>query len=184
MKPTIFLVILLAGVLALRSLAVPSQTYNAVDAPLLPELTSVAEADWIGSKPLTVADLQGRVVLVHIWTFECWNCYRSFPWLNALEQRLQDKDLAVLGIHTPEFEHEKDRANVAASITEFGLGHPVMLDNDFAYWNALGNRYWPAWYVVDRQGRIRGRFVGEVHRGDPTATRIEKLISELLMEPR
>lgn len=86
----------------------------------------------------------------------------------------------MIGVHAPEFEHEKDRANVVAKVEEFGLEHPVMIDNDFSYWRALGNRYWPTYYIVGREGRIRGVFIGETHEGDRRAAAIEALVERLL----
>jgi thiol-disulfide isomerase/thioredoxin len=148
----------------------------------LPEFTSQAPSDWFNGGPLRVADLRGRVVLVDVWTYGCWNCYRSFPWLKALEKRLAGQPFLVVGIHSPEFDHERDRGRVAAKITEFGLTHPVMLDNDFAYWRALDNRYWPAFYLVDREGRIRHVHVGETHEGDARAEQIERQLRALLAE--
>jgi thiol-disulfide isomerase/thioredoxin len=148
----------------------------------LPEFTGSAPSDWINSDPLSVSELRGKVVLVDVWTFECWNCYRSFPWLKDLEKRLGDTDFQVIGIHSPEFERERDHDAVARKMVEFGLHHPVMIDNDFAYWRALGNRYWPTFYVVDKQGRIRARYIGETHSGDRQAEAIERRIRELLVE--
>jgi len=113
----------------------------------------------------------------------CWNCYRSFPWLTGLEQRLKDRDFRVIGVHTPEFEAEKDRTRIAERADHFGLHHPIMVDNDHAYWKAMGNRYWPAYYLIDRQGRVRHYFVGETHAGDERAVEIEARIRELLAEP-
>lgn len=147
-----------------------------------PEFTHVQPQDWLQSPPLRLADLRGQVLLLDVWTFDCWNCYRSFPWLNALQARLGPQGLRVIGIHSPEFERERDPAAVARKMAEFGLQHPVMLDSDFSYWRALGNRYWPAWYLVDRQGRIRGRHVGEMHEGDARAQRIEDELRVLLAE--
>lgn len=148
----------------------------------LPEFTQKSPSQWINSPPLTVGQLRGSVVLLDFWTFDCWNCYRSFPWLNDLEQRYQDEGLQVIGIHTPEFDHEKTRANVVAKTQQFKLHHPVMLDNDFAYWKALNNRYWPAYYLIDKQGNIRASFIGETHANDANARRIELAIIELLAE--
>ncbi len=149
---------------------------------LLPQFTQQHQQDWINSKPLKLSDLKGKVVLIDFWTFDCWNCYRSFPWLRGLEQRLAPKGLQVIGVHTPEFEHEKVRANVVAKVKEFSLDHPVMLDNQFTYWRAMNNRYWPAFYVVDAQGKVRGKFIGETHEGDRNAVAMETLINELLNE--
>lgn len=147
-----------------------------------PEFTQTGPAAWINSPPLRLAELRGRVVLIDVWTFACWNCYRSFPWLKAVEARFGPDGLVVVGIHSPEFDRERDPEAVAAKVREFGLGHPVMIDNDHRYWEALGNRYWPAFYLIDRQGRIRERFVGETHAGEPQAQRIEAAIAALLAE--
>ena len=126
--------------------------------------------------------LEGKVTLVDFWTFGCWNCYRSFPWLKQLEARLADRDFRVIGIHSPEFEHERDSARVKEKVREFGLRHPVMLDNDFAFWRALDNRYWPAFYLVDKLGVIRHLHVGETHAGTARARRIEEQLRALLDE--
>lgn len=146
------------------------------------EFTHTAESEWINSPPLTLAELRGSVVLLDFWTFDCWNCYRSIPWLQSVEQRFAGRGLRAIGVHTPEFDHEKVRANVEAKVREFNIGHPVMLDNDFSYWRALGNRYWPAFYLIDRRGAIRAIYVGETHAGDRQAAAIESLLGELLDE--
>ena len=150
--------------------------------PMLPEFTHTSAKDWINSEPLTRQDLQGKVVLIDVWTYSCWNCYRSFPWLTELEASLKDRPFTVIGVHTPEFEREKIRQNVVDKVAEFGLHHPVMIDNDFSYWKALGNRYWPAYYLIDKQGKARGYWVGETHKGDPRAKQIEFAITQLLTE--
>lgn len=155
---------------------------QAKDRQALPEFTTDASQYWFNSEPLRVSELRGQVLLIDVWTYDCWNCYRSFPWLNALEARLSDRPFRVIGIHSPEFEHEHDPARVAAKVREFGLRHPVMMDNDFAYWRALGNRYWPAYYLVDKRGMIRYRHIGETHSGDARAERIEEQIQVLLAE--
>jgi hypothetical protein len=99
-----------------------------------------------------------------------------------LEERLAGQPFQVIGIHSPEFEREQDRARVAAKVEEFGLRHPVMIDNDLAYWRALRNRYWPTFYLVDKRGTIRHRFAGEMHAGDRRALAIEQRIQTLLAE--
>ncbi len=148
-----------------------------------PEFTQDRPAAWINAKPMRIADLRGRVVLIDVWTFECWNCYRSFPWLRSVEERYGPRGLTVIGIHSPEYDRERDPKAVAAKVREFGLDHPVMIDNDFRYWEALDNRFWPAFYLVDRQGRIRYRFFGETHEGDIRAGQIEAALEGLLAEP-
>jgi len=147
-----------------------------------PPLNNQQADAWINSTPLSWEDLKGKVVLLDFWTFDCWNCYRSFPWLNATEQRFAKEGFIVIGIHTPEFEHEKLRSNVVEKTEEFEIEHPVMMDNDYAYWRAIGNRYWPTFYLVDKQGRIRAHYIGETHAGDPQAKEIEQQIAKLLTE--
>jgi len=171
-----------AGLAVLLFLNLPrSADGGTLDRPLpAPAFTHRAPGDWLNSRPLTWKDLRGKVVLVDFWAFECWNCYRSFPWLRDLEARLEPKGLQVIGVHTPEFEREKVKANVEAKVREFKLRNPVMLDNDYSYWNAMGNRFWPAWYIIDKQGRIRAVFYGETHSGDRQARRIEQIIRNLL----
>lgn len=159
----------------------PLATAYAAESPA-PAFTHSSAEDWINSEPLTWSDLKGQVVLVDFWTFECWNCYRSFPWLHAVEDRYADQGLQVIGVHTPEFARERVRDNVVAKVHEFGLKHPVMMDNDFSYWNAFNNRYWPAFYLVDRSGNIRAAFYGETHQGDRNARQIEAKIEALLAE--
>lgn len=138
--------------------------------------------DWINSEPLMLKDLKGKVVLLDFWTFGCWNCYNSFPWLNKLEKRLHAEGLQVIGVHTPEFDHEKVRASIEAKAKEFNLHHPIMIDNDFSYWRAMQNKYWPAFYIIDKRSNVRGVFFGETHEGDAQAIRIEKTIKRLLAE--
>lgn len=170
------------AVLAAAGLFLMPMTPQAEESPA-PEFTQQGADAWLNSEPLTMQGLRGKVVMLDVWTFACWNCYRSFPWMNEFEQSLADEPFQVVGIHTPEFDHERERANVAAKIKEFELHHPVMMDNDFAYWKALNNRYWPAFYVIDKRGVIRGRFIGETHSGDRNAKAISKLVNELLAEP-
>ena len=147
-----------------------------------PEFTQQNAEDWLQSSPLKLADLKGKVVLIDFWTFECWNCYRSFPWLNALEKELKDKPFQVIGVHSPEFPHEKNPVAVAKKMKEFELQHPVMIDNDFKYWRAMNNRYWPAFYLLDGEGNIRFRFIGETHRDTKKSAEVSRAIQVLLSE--
>jgi thiol-disulfide isomerase/thioredoxin len=148
----------------------------------LPEFTQTDAQAWINSAPLTVSQLSGHVVLLHVWAFECWNCYRSFPWLHALEEKYRSRGLVVVGIHTPELPEESDTTKLAAKTKEFGITHAVMIDNDSAYWRALDNHYWPAWYIVDAHGAIRKLVIGEAHDGDQRARAVESAIDALLAE--
>lgn len=148
----------------------------------LPEFTSQSPQAWLQSEPLSVQDLRGQVLLLDVWTFDCWNCYRSFPWLNQLAHQYESKGLRVIGIHSPEFDHEKDPDRVLQKAREFKLDHPILIDNDFRYWRALNNHFWPTFYLVDKQGNLRARFIGETHAGDSNAQQIEAMIQKLLAE--
>jgi len=170
-------------VLLLANLLRPASGGPLAEPVPAPDFTHNAPQEWLNSEPLRLQDLRGKVLLVDFWTFDCWNCYRSFPWLKAMEARLMPKGLQVIGAHSPEFEHEKVKANIETKIAEFGLEHPVMIDNDFSYWRAMGNRYWPAFYVIDKRGQVRAAFFGETHEGDRQAQKIEQTILDLLAEP-
>ena len=177
----IYCLMVLAGLPLLESYSGTTASSTTTGLPL-PEFTRQQPDAWINSKPLVVNELKGKVVLVDVWTFGCWNCYRSFPWLKDLEARYASQGLQVVGIHTPEFEREKLRQNIVNKVREFGLQHPVMIDNDFSYWRALNNRYWPSYYLVDRQGIVRHHFVGEMHQNTAKAQRIDQQIEQLLSE--
>jgi thiol-disulfide isomerase/thioredoxin len=178
--------ILILSTLAVIALALPltqAARGGGVRQPLAaPEFTHASPDEWLNSAPLKLTDLRGKVVLVDFWTFDCWNCYRSFPWLKAMEERLADQGLQVIGVHSPEFEREKVTENIRKKISEFGLQHPVMIDNDFSYWKAMANRYWPAYYIIDKNGVLRAAFAGETHEGDGQAKKIEQFLTELLAE--
>ena len=116
---------------------------------------------WLNSEPLTAEELRGRVVLVDIWTYSCVNWLRTLPYVRAWAERYRDRGLAVVGVHCPEFGFEHDLDNVRHATRELGVGYPVVIDNDFAIWQSLSNRFWPAVYLVDRDGRTRYRHFGE-----------------------
>ena len=147
-----------------------------------PEFTQISEQEWLNSKPLSRKDLIGKVTLVDFWTYGCWNCYRSFPWLHGIEMQNKSKGFQVIGIHSPEFDHEKIHGNIKQKIKKFNITNPVMVDNDMAFWKRMKNRYWPAYYLVDKKGRVRGSFIGETHKGDPQAIEVEAMIAKLLTE--
>lgn len=106
----------------------------------------------------------------------------TLPWVRGIHERYSPKGLVVIGIHTPEFAFERKRASVEAEVKRHRLAYPNLVDNDMAYWNALGNQYWPTTYLVDRCGRIRERHIGEVHAGEKSGTSLESAIEALLAE--
>jgi thiol-disulfide isomerase/thioredoxin len=142
---------------------------------LAPELTNVN--GYINSEPITLADLRGKVVLVDFWTYSCINCIRTIPYLNAWYEKYADNGLVIVGVHTPEFEFEKDYNNVKAAVEKFDIKYPVAQDNEKATWEAYENRYWPRKYLIDNEGYIRYDHIGE---GAYAET--EKVIQSLLAE--
>ena len=141
----------------------------------LPELDGATL--WLNSPPLTREQLKGKVVLVDIWTYSCINCIRTIPFVRAWAERYKDQGLVVIGVHSPEFAFEKDPANVRKAVADFGIRYPVAMDNDLAIWRAFNNRYWPAHYLADAQGRIRYHHFGE-GKADITESAIRALLAE------
>jgi thiol-disulfide isomerase/thioredoxin len=132
---------------------------------------------WINSKPLTAKELKGKVVLVDFWTYSCINCLRSLPYLRAWADKYKDSGLVVIGVHTPEFDFEKELPNVQKAVQKFGITYPVALDSNHAIWDAFHNEYWPAHYFIDAKGRVRF-----VHFGEGNYDQSERWIQQLLKE--
>jgi len=116
---------------------------------------------WLNSPPLTLADLRGKVVLIDFWTFSCVNCVRTIPHLRVLYDDYKDDGFVIVGVHSPEFDFEKVPANVATAVTRLGVTWPVAIDSQMATWNAYQNEYWPAEYLLDKQGRVAYTSFGE-----------------------
>ncbi|HTB70229.1 MAG TPA: cytochrome c biogenesis protein DipZ [Solirubrobacteraceae bacterium] len=143
-----------------------------------PEFTQTQE--WFntsGMRPLSLASLRGRVVLIDFWTYTCINCIRTLPYLKAWDASYRHDGLTIVGVETPEFAFERDASNVANAIAQFGLRYPVVQDNEMGTWNAYGNEYWPADYLIDAKGQVRYATFGE---GDyaKTETAIRALLAE------
>ena len=133
--------------------------------------------EWLNSTPLTPAALRGKVVLVDFWTYSCFNCLRTVPYVSRWHEKFRARGLTVIGVHTPEFGFEKSGRNVQAAIGRHGIKYPVALDNQYATWRAFDNEYWPAIYLIDRRGHLVLKHVGE---GDYEAIEqaIETLVSD------
>lgn len=118
---------------------------------------------WVNSPPLALADLtsQGKVVLVDFWTYGCYNCQNTLPYVKQWWDSYKDQGLVIVGVHTPEFESEHDLANVRAAVEQQQIGWPVVQDNDYAIWRAYRNNYWPRFYLVDHRGQIVYNHIGE-----------------------
>lgn len=141
-----------------------------------PEFTGITQ--WLNTeKPLTLKELKGKVILVDFWTYTCINCIRTLPYVTAWYDKYKDDGFVVVGMHTPEFAFEKDTKNVEQAIDQYKITYPVAQDNDFATWNAYSNQYWPAHYLIDKNGIVR-----RVHFGEGEYEETEKAIQALLKE--
>ncbi len=127
----------------------------------VPELSSIDGYVNTDGKPITLAELKGKVVLLDIWTYSCINCQRTLPYINDWYAKYKDQGLVVVGLHTPEFSFERIQSNVEKAVERFGIKYPVVLDNDYSTWNALGNQFWPRKYLVDIDGYIVYDHIGE-----------------------
>jgi cytochrome c biogenesis protein CcdA/thiol-disulfide isomerase/thioredoxin len=146
-----------------------------VEAYKAPELKGLE--NWINSSPQTIASLKGKVVLVDFWTYSCINCIRTQPYLKEWYSTYKDSDFVVLGVHAPEFAFERNPQNVKDAAQKAGLTYPIALDNDFATWGAYKNSYWPATYLIDKDGNVRREHFGEGEYQE-TEVAIRQLLSE------
>lgn len=153
---------------------VNNSLYN-IQAFQAPEL--VPTDQWINSKPLTLKELKGKVVLVDFWTYSCINCIRNNPYLAKWYNTYKDKGLVVIGVHAPEFAFEKNIDNVRKAVKDQNIPYPVVLDNELATWNAFQNRSWPASYLIDASGQVR-----RIHEGEGEYEEEEQAIRQLLTD--
>ena len=156
-------------------------TYNIEidDKSKLQKVPSILDAtEYINISPNELAEtLEGKVVLYDIWTYSCINCIRTLPYITTWDEKYRNEGLMIVGIHTPEFEFEKNKDNVVAAVQKFDINYPVVLDNEKEIWNEFQNQYWPRKYIVDHDGYIRYDHIGE---GAYKET--EKVIQQLLQE--
>jgi thiol-disulfide isomerase/thioredoxin len=141
----------------------------------MPSLSRATQ--WLNSEAITPADLRGKVVLIDFWTYTCINWLRTVPYVRAWSEKYKDQGLVVIGVHSPEFEFEKDIANVSRAVKALNIPYPVAVDSDHAIWRAFSNNYWPALYFIDAQGRIRHHQFGEGEYD-----KAERIIQQLLSD--
>src|SRR6185295_2147430 len=151
-----------------------SAEYKSSESATAPDL---ATGEWINSEPLKLADLRGRVVLIDFWTFVCYNCRNTLPLVKSWNDRYEGKGLTIIGVHSPEFDEERNVVHLRREISSLGIRYPVVTDNDYQTWNAYKVEAWPTVFLLDKQGRIRWMHVGE---GD--YKKAELLIQKLLAE--
>ena len=132
-----------------------------IDARRARRAPALADGTWINSEPLTVEGLRGRVVLVDFWTFGCYNCRNTLPALKRFHERYSQQGLTIIGVHSPEFDREKEIKNVQREVRSLGISYPVLTDNDYNSWRAFGVEAWPTVVILDKQGRIRWTHIGE-----------------------
>lgn len=141
-----------------------------------PNLVGIAH--YLNTTPEQLAlEMKGKVVLYDIWTYSCINCIRTLPYITSWNDKYSDEGLLIIGIHSPEFEFEKDKENVELALAKHGVTYAVVMDNDWETWKAFENRYWPRKYIADHEGYIRYDHIGE---GAYKET--EKVIQHLLKE--
>lgn len=137
----------------------------------------ITNSTWLNSEPLRFVDLKGKVVLVEFWTLGCYNCRNVEPYVKQWHQQYAEQGFVVIGVHSPEFLHEREVENVKRYMKKHGIRFAVPIDNDFSTWNRYGNRYWPAMYLIDKRGIIRYIKVGEGGYSE-TERQIQTLLAE------
>jgi thiol-disulfide isomerase/thioredoxin len=137
----------------------------------------LSTGDWINSEPLKLKELRGRVVLIEFWTFGCYNCRNTLPFIKGWDGRYRAKGFTVIGVHSPEFDEERKIEHLRRQVALLGIMYPVVTDTDYQTWEAYNVEAWPTTFLLDKQGRIRWRHVGEGGYGEA-----ERLIQKLLAE--
>jgi thiol-disulfide isomerase/thioredoxin len=132
---------------------------------------------WLNSEPLTMKQLRGKVVLVDFWTYDCINCINTLSHVVKWHDKYKDKGLVVVGVHTPEYAFERKTENVRAALKRFDIRYPVAQDNRYETWNAYNNRYWPAFYLVNKKGQVVYTHFGE-GQYEQTEARIQQLLAQ------
>jgi thiol-disulfide isomerase/thioredoxin len=179
-SPALFFAVALTASAAALTMSFAASPWGgdiaAADAQPAPEFQNIDT--WLNSQPLKLQELRGKVVLVDFWTYTCINCLNHLPYVKDWNEKYKDQGLVVVGVHTPEFAYEKSTRNVKDAIQRLQIKHAVAQDNSYGTWKAFKNQYWPAVYLIDKQGKIVYSHFGE---GSYAAT--EKKIQALLAEP-
>ena len=148
-----------------------------------PELVGGLWLNTPKSRPVPLATRRGKVTVVHFWTFGCINCRHNLPIYARWHRQLAGKDVAIIGVHTPETEPERETINVTRATQQLAVEYPVLIDDQGLNWSRWHQQYWPAVYLIDKQGRIRYRWVGEMNYGKTAGAAVmTRLIEELLDE--
>jgi thiol-disulfide isomerase/thioredoxin len=160
-----------------KRLLSPLQTHAAIESSESATAPELATGNWINSEPLKLQDLRGRVVLLEFWTFGCYNCRNTLPFVKRWDDHYRDKGLTVIGVHSPELGNERNIENVRREVSSLGIRYAVVTDNDYETWRAYNVEAWPTIFLLDKQGRIRWMHVGEGAYDEAEQT-IQKLLAE------
>lgn len=169
---------------ALFLLALPAfaAAQSAVNRPA-PELVGGAWRNTSKNRPVTLASRRGKVTIVHFWTFGCINCKRNLPSYSRWQNQFAKRDVAIIGVHTPELDYERRPENVARFLKDENITYPVLLDAGGENWKRWRQRYWPTVYLIDRHGRIRYVWEGELEYGRAGGeAKMARLVDALLEE--
>lgn len=180
-------IVIILSILTLTFLFIKTATFNQIrdyygpeafvpedEAPELINKTG----KWINTeKELTLEDLKGKVVLIEFWTFGCYNCTNTLPYLKSWYEKYKGVDFEIIGIHCPEFDNERNFDNVKSSVEKLGIKYPVLTDNEFSIWKDYDVHAWPTIYLIDKNGEIRYKKVGE-GKYDKTEKKIIELLGE------
>jgi thiol-disulfide isomerase/thioredoxin len=176
-------VVLGAALVGPRGVGDARPAHAAEESPQVGRRAPKLLGEWLNTRPLKPADLNGRVTLVEFWAFECINCRRTLPAMRALFERYPaGGDVVIVGVHTPELPIERDADSVRTAVAKLDVRYPVVLDNSYSDWRAFENDYWPELYLIDRRGVIRHVHVGELHQGTEEWTQLLAKIEALRRE--
>ncbi|MBS1515376.1 MAG: redoxin domain-containing protein [Bacteroidetes bacterium] len=174
MKSKIFVSILSVIIISVVCLAYAFSTKSNSELSSLKDVTG----KWINSdKDVSLSDLNGKVVLIEFWTFGCYNCKNTLPYVKDWYSKYKSDKFEIIGIHCPEFDRERKFENVRNAVEEFGIKYPVLVDNEFTIWDKFNVDAWPTIIILDKQGNVRYTKVGEGSY-DKTEAKIKELIAE------
>ncbi len=177
------LLFMLTALISIRTTSLADEANPIVQNSPAPELVG---SDWLntsGKTPIKLASRAGKVTIVHFWTYGCINCRRNLPAYAKWQKQYAGTDVAILGVHTPETPGEAKAAKVRSHVADYGITYPVLVDSNHANWDRWHQRFWPTIYLIDKHGRIRYRWEGELEYDNQNGTRkVTELVEKLRKE--
>jgi peroxiredoxin len=183
MSATLLVCGITAAVLLVRSLPAAAEDPLPVDNTPAPEFVRGTWLNTSKGQPLQLADRRGKVTIVHFWTFGCINCKHNLPIYSRWQKQFEKREVAIIGVHTPETTGEASASRVTREVKRRNISYPILIDSKAENWTRWHQHYWPCVYLIDKQGRIRYRWEGELefdHAGGETkmARKVEELLKE------